>query len=114
MTSQLIAFNHLRCHSSSTALGTRTGYWKPTRRGTDETPNHSFVTFSKQTEKNVFNPGTFGVRKVAILWFYSVFPNITQQLLFQSDSRLEPESNESVNCIEKLGPRWTQRRTNLC
>jgi hypothetical protein len=27
----------LRCLSSSTALGTRTGYWKPTRRGTDET-----------------------------------------------------------------------------
>ena len=26
----LITFNHLRCHSSSTALGIRTGYWKPT------------------------------------------------------------------------------------
>jgi hypothetical protein len=26
MTSELITFNHLRCHSSSTALGTRTGY----------------------------------------------------------------------------------------
>ena len=26
MTSQLITFNHLRCYSSSTALGTRTGY----------------------------------------------------------------------------------------
>ena len=38
MTSELITFNHLRCRSSSTALGTRTGYWKPTRRGTDETP----------------------------------------------------------------------------
>ena len=38
MTSELITFTHLRCHSSSTALGTRTGYWKPTRRGTDETP----------------------------------------------------------------------------
>ena len=25
MTSELIIFNHLRCHSSSTALGTRTG-----------------------------------------------------------------------------------------
>ena len=36
MTSELITFNHLICHSSSTALGTRTGYWKPTRRGTDE------------------------------------------------------------------------------
>ena len=31
-------FNHLRCYSSSTALGTRTGYWNPTRRVTDETP----------------------------------------------------------------------------
>ena len=41
MTSELITFNHLRCHSSSTALGTRTGYWKPTRRGTDETPCYS-------------------------------------------------------------------------
>ena len=38
ITSKLITFNHLRCHSSSTALGTRTAYWKPTRRGTDETP----------------------------------------------------------------------------
>ena len=28
--------DHLKCHSSSTALGTRTGYWKPTQRGTDE------------------------------------------------------------------------------
>ena len=28
----MITFNHLRCHSSSTALGTRTGYWKPTQR----------------------------------------------------------------------------------
>ena len=27
-----------RCHSSSTTLGTRTGYWKPTRRGINETP----------------------------------------------------------------------------
>ena len=38
MTSELITFNHLRCHSSSTALGTRTGYRKPTQRGTNETP----------------------------------------------------------------------------
>ena len=30
----------MRCHSSSTALGTRTGYWKATRRGTDETPRN--------------------------------------------------------------------------
>ena len=29
----------MRCHSSSTALGTRTGYWKPTRGGTDEIPS---------------------------------------------------------------------------
>ena len=34
MTSELITFNHLRYHSSSTAMGTR----KPTWRGTDETP----------------------------------------------------------------------------
>ena len=39
MTSELITFNHLRCHSSSTALGTRTGYWKRTRRVTDEMPH---------------------------------------------------------------------------
>ena len=39
MTSEIITFNHLRCHSSSTAFGTRIGYWKPTQRGTDETPN---------------------------------------------------------------------------
>ena len=36
MTSELITFNHLRCHSTSTAMGTRTGYWKPTWRSTDE------------------------------------------------------------------------------
>ena len=28
----------MKCHSSSTALETKTGYWKPTQRGTDETP----------------------------------------------------------------------------
>ena len=39
MTSELITFNYLICHSSSTALGTRTGYWKPTQKGTDETPH---------------------------------------------------------------------------
>ena len=38
MTSELMTFNHLRRHSCSLALGTRTGYWKPTRRCTDETP----------------------------------------------------------------------------
>ena len=38
-SSELIIFNYLRCRSNSTALGTRTGYWKPTRRGTDETPH---------------------------------------------------------------------------
>ena len=38
MTSELITFNHLRCHSSSTALGTRTSYWQPTQRGIDEPP----------------------------------------------------------------------------
>ena len=38
MTSELMTFNHLRCHSSSTALGTRTGYCKLTWRGTYETP----------------------------------------------------------------------------
>ena len=32
MTSELITFNHLRCRSSSRALGTITGYWKSTRR----------------------------------------------------------------------------------
>ena len=34
------------CHSSSTALGTRTGYWKQTQRGTDETPpEEQFLTW---------------------------------------------------------------------
>ena len=42
MISELITFNHLRCHSSSRALVTRTGYWKPTRRGTDEIPQSDF------------------------------------------------------------------------
>ena len=40
MISELITFNHLRCQSSSTVLGTRTGYWKPTQKGTDETPQY--------------------------------------------------------------------------
>ena len=40
MTSKLIIFNHLRCHSSSTALRTRSGYWKPTQRCTDETHHY--------------------------------------------------------------------------
>ena len=43
-TPELITFNHLRCHSSSTALGTRTGYWKLTRRGTDEIRLSLFAT----------------------------------------------------------------------
>ena len=47
MTSELITFNNLRCHTNSTALGTRTGYWKPTRRGTDETPQCTFGEFQK-------------------------------------------------------------------
>ena len=70
MTSELITFNDLRCHSSSIALGTRIGYWKPTQRGTDETPHISnskylsalnneiknqdfanFVTFCKLSKK---------------------------------------------------------------
>ena len=34
MTPELITFNHLRWYSSSTALGTRTCYWKSTWRGT--------------------------------------------------------------------------------
>ena len=38
MTSEWVMFNHLQCHFSSTALGTRTGYWEPTQRGTDEIP----------------------------------------------------------------------------
>ena len=45
MTSELITFCHLRCHSSSTALGNGTGYWKPTRRGTDKTPQLSFYSW---------------------------------------------------------------------
>ena len=40
MTSELITFNHLRCHSCSSTLGTRTGYRKPIGRGTDETPQY--------------------------------------------------------------------------
>ena len=31
-------WHHLKCHSTSTAMGTRTCYWKPTWRYTDETP----------------------------------------------------------------------------
>ena len=54
MTSELIRFNHLRCHSSWTALWTRTGYWKPTRRGTDETPHCLKVT--KSLKIQCFNP----------------------------------------------------------
>ena len=38
MTFELITFNHLRCHSSSTELGTIIGLLKPTQRGTYGTP----------------------------------------------------------------------------
>ena len=41
MTSELITFNHLRCHSSSTPFGT--DYWKPTQRGTDKTPHYMIL-----------------------------------------------------------------------
>ena len=44
MTSELITFNHLGYHSSSKALGTKTGYWKPTGRGTDKTPPQSGIS----------------------------------------------------------------------
>ena len=60
------ADNVQSCHSSSTALGTRTGYWKPTWRGTDETPL-SFLKMIKNTNQeghiyNVFdsNPKAYG------------------------------------------------------
>ena len=33
----------MRCYSSSTALGTRTGYWKPTRKGPDETHQSLYI-----------------------------------------------------------------------
>ena len=32
-STELIKFNHLRCHSSSTALGTRTGYTEESQLG---------------------------------------------------------------------------------
>ena len=48
MTSELIKFNHLRCHSSSTALGTRTGYseryrWNPSMRQRSVTKQQKIV-----------------------------------------------------------------------
>ena len=43
MTSEQITFNHLRCHSSPTELGIRTGYWRPTWRGTDHPPTSVYV-----------------------------------------------------------------------
>ena len=53
MTYELIIFNHLRCHSSSPALGTRTGYRKPTWRGTGETPLST--CFAHESMKNTQN-----------------------------------------------------------
>ena len=38
----------MRCHSSSTTLGARTGYWKPTQRGTDETLQRQDACFKPQ------------------------------------------------------------------
>ena len=51
MTSELITFNHLRCHSSSTALGTRTGYWKLTRRVEFCTKEMCYLTIPDKCSK---------------------------------------------------------------
>ena len=48
MTSEPITFNPFRCDSSSTALGTRADYWKPTRRATDETPLSKYVHWGQK------------------------------------------------------------------
>ena len=65
MTSELITFNHLRCHSSSTALGTRTGYWKPTRRGTDETPHCTVLSTNSITLE-------WFLTAAVVNWFFQV------------------------------------------
>ena len=79
MTSELIAFNHLTCCSSSTALGTRTGCWKPTRRGTDEMPPYTIDQFAlhwasisyqdMQREQSIF-PRPICIHPKYILWHF--------------------------------------------
>ena len=49
MTVELITFNHLSCHSGPTAFRTRTVYWKPTRRDTDELPNKVWENYRGET-----------------------------------------------------------------
>ena len=46
----------MRCHSSSKALGTRTGYWIPTQRGTNETPRVKAVLKSRQQALRAYCP----------------------------------------------------------
>ena len=75
MTSELIIINHLIRHSTSTALGTTTGYWKPTGRGTDETPHVEFVMILSYVE--FFKPS----------YAYS---NIVPFRLFGKKNRMQP------------------------
>ena len=53
MTSELITFNHFRCHSRLTVLGTRTDYWKPTGRGTDETHHWPIYDYLEMTGSQI-------------------------------------------------------------
>ena len=57
-----ITFNHLRCHFSSTAVGT--GHRKPTWRGTGETPHRH------REKKNMIN-----LKTICLTWALSIKKN---------------------------------------
>ena len=82
-------FNHLRCLSSSTTLGTRTGYWKPTRRGTDEIPLWVIQLFFCQNDppmgESIWLKDSLITHILFELWLIMIFSpvaNFAQQPLY--------------------------------
>ena len=110
MTSELITFNYLRCHSSSTALGTRTGYWKPTRRGTDETLQcqvtfifANFANFLKSMKS--YLPAFLWISLDIIIvqapsiYHFKVMRNLQYDIIFSKKSIIKPQWQGQVTLI---------------
>ena len=91
MTSELITFNHLRCHSSSTALGTRTGYWKPTQRDTDETSLSLGPELSEKFTINLVAKCKGKDVLASYMWTASILWNSIMQIMLNS-----------ANCMGRL------------
>ena len=107
MTSELITFNHLRCHSSSTALGTRTGYWKPTLRGTDETPqslneDQPFFTSVLTLLYNIYSIRT--AKKLHLenwIWKFSNAVSCTSYIKYMVNRESEAMAHHNENIYSK-------------